>query len=515
MIRDVVDRAVAAVLRDPRSVRIDVADRPEPAGQPEGQPARTTVPKRTDFGSRPTGSALRGPPTTIGSGGITDLLTQLARGERSPADLMRTTQFRVAQRSGIVLDLWEAVDSGQHSAATDRPQRPFDALAGIPIAVKDNIDIAGLITGMGGPVGRHRAWVDAAATKAVRGAGAVLIGHTRMRELAWGVTTPGCPNPWRPGMSPGGSSGGSAAAVASGMVPVALATDTGGSIRIPAALCGVTGLRPTHGVASMGGITGMSADLDTVGPLALSAADCLLVHELMAGPGEDAPESVSGLTVGVLAGWQGRVHPAVEAAVNSAARALVGAGAHLVSVDLGSAGLAASLAYVLMLIDSARLHLAEAEREADTVDAETLEQLRQGNRIDHDPNVRPRAWALATSIRRDVEQALQDHRLAGVLSPVTMVPAVLSDAESVVTGGRTFPVADALSRYTALPSVTGLPALSVPAGLHTGLPVAAQLMGRRRGERTLALLGGVIEAGPGAEVTHARQRLWMSHTQPT
>jgi aspartyl-tRNA(Asn)/glutamyl-tRNA(Gln) amidotransferase subunit A len=427
----------------------------------------------------------------------------------------------------------------------------------VPVAVKDNIDVAGLTTGMGGPLGRHRSERDAAVWSRLRAAGGVGIGHTAMRELAWGVTTPGCPNPWWPGLDPGGSSGGSAAAVAAGIVPFALGTDTGGSVRIPAALCGVAGLRPTLGSTPMAGVAPMAPSLDTVGVLAATATQCVGVHEIIAGIGHPSPASAAGLRVGIPEGWRGRVSEAVAAAVDTAAEALREAGVAVVPVAAGSAGLASSAAYVLMLIESSRIWLSHAENQPDGIGAGVLATLRAGARIDGDPELHPAALRLAAAIRAETETVLYEGDLAALLSPVVAAVGIAEHQQTVAIGGRDVPVDDALARFAAQASVAGLPALSVPAGLAVvadtalrfgrtppastapehevirgnqhgagevagtraplrvsrpataHLPVGVQLIGRPRTERTLALLAGPIERGPGAVVAAARRRIGL------
>lgn len=160
-------------------------------------------------------------------------------------------------------------------------------LAGVPVAVKDNIDIAGLVTRSGlGPRHEEPAAQDAEIVGRLRAAGAVILGHLNMHEGALGATTDNphygrTHNPWRVGFTPGGSSGGSAAAVAARLCPVTLGTDTMGSVRLPAAYCGVVGYKPSHGLLSNDGIEPLCAKLDQVGPMARSVADILLLMEAL------------------------------------------------------------------------------------------------------------------------------------------------------------------------------------------------------------------------------------------
>ncbi len=433
----------------------------------------------------------------------------LADGAPTSVELTRQAVDRARRWPGVLTDLDQSGDRALEVAAeADRCRgagAPLGVLAGQPVLVKDNVDVAGLVSGQGGTLGRHRASDDSAAASRLAGQGAVLLGHTAMHELAWGLTTPGCPNPWGVGLTPGGSSGGAAASVAAGIVAVSIGTDTGGSVRVPAALCGVAGLRPTHGTAPLRGIAPLAPSLDTVGVLGATAPDCVLGHELLARPGTAAPGELNGLRIGVLAGWQGRVSPAVATAIDNTCTVLREHGVQVVELDLPQARLAPSIAYVLMLIESARQWLAEANRDPSAVGAEVLAQLREGGRIDG-PSVYQLASALARALRVQVEHKMHEHRLTALLSPVTAAAGVLAHATSVAVAGREMNTVDALSRYTALASVTGLPALSVPAGLAAGCPVGVQLIGAAYDERALALLAQPIEQGPGLAVA-ARRRI--------
>ena len=487
MIAAAVDHAVDALRRAPASARTD-----EPS--PRAHRPRT---------SQPLAGSLPGP--------VAELAHSVAHGRTSASQLMSMAVDRAHSWPGVLTDLDEASPRAlQRAAAVDRRRasgEPMPALAGLPVTVKDNVDVAGLVSGQGGLLARRRATTDSAVWCRLNDEGCVLIGHSAMHELAWGLRTPGCPNPWRAGLTPGGSSGGAAASVAAGIVPLSLGTDTGGSIRVPAALCGVTGLRPTHGVPSMRGVLPLAPSLDTVGALASTAADCVLAHELISSPGAPAPRELDGLRVGVLDGWQGRVSNGVATAMEDACVALRERGVQIARLELAHARLAPSIAYVLMLVESSRRWLAEAERRSADVGSDVLEQLREGGRIDVPGGPYELAVALARSLRAQAELALRSSGLAAFLFPVTAATGIPDDASVVPVGGRQMATVDALSRYCALASVTGLPALSVPAGLDSDCPVAVQLIGAAYDERLLAALTGPLEQGPGLVVSERRSRL--------
>jgi len=439
------------------------------------------------------------------------LAAALAGGQTSSVELTRQAVGRAAQWPSVITDLDEAAGRALECAAElDRRRSRGESvgvLGGLPVLVKDNVDVAGLVSGQGGKLGRHRAGADSAVWSRLHAQGALPLGHTAMHELAWGLTTPGCPNPWGAGRTPGGSSGGAAASVAAGVVAFSVGTDTGGSVRVPAALCGVAGLRPTHGLSAMRGVAPLAPSLDTVGILAGTAAESVWAHELLCGPGTAAPDSIAGLRVGVLTGWQKRVAPGVAAAIEAGCSALRRHGVQLVELELPQARLAPSIAYVLMLIESSRLWLAEAEQGCTDVGTEVLGQLREGGRIDARDGVYERALQLARALRVQVEQALRANALAALLSPVTAVTGLPADASFVLVRDREMSSVDALSRYTGLASTTGLPALSVPVGLDAGFPVGVQFLGAAYDERLLALLARPVEQGPGRVVAVRRSRL--------
>ena len=448
-------------------------------------------------------------------GQLAELLRVMTSGEATSLDLTMRAVDRARAWPGIVVDLDQAGPRALEAAAeADRRRslgQTIGTLAGVPVTVKDNVDVRGLVSGQGGWLGRHESTTDSACWSRLHDEGSILIGHTSMHELAWGLTTPRCPNPWGTGLSTGGSSGGAAASVAAGIVPISIGTDTGGSIRVPAALCGVAGLRPTHGIPSLRGVASLAPSLDTLGTMALSAGDCVFVHELLSKPGTAAPSELNGVRVGVLSGWQGRVSAPVAAAMEASCAVLREQGVQICEVELSLAHVAPSVAYVIMLIESSRRWLAEAEHQSVNVGADVLEQLREGQRIDTSDGCYEIAVALARSLRVETMEAFRSQGLSALLSPMTASSGFRDDAATVAVAiDKQVSTTDALSCFSALASVTGLPALSLPAGLDDGVPVAVQLIGRPFDERMIATLARPIEEGPGHIVEMSRRKLGPS-----
>jgi len=232
---------------------------------------------------------------------IVDLAETVRRGECTAVETVGEALNR-ADASQSVLNAFTTIDRDgglEHAGAVDRAvARGSDAgpLAGVPIAIKDLIDQRGIATTNGAAFEVTPATASATVVERLEKAGAIIIGRTGLHEYAFGFTSENqhfgpVRNPWDPNLSPGGSSGGSAAAVAAGIVPVAIGTDTGGSIRVPAALCGVVGLKVTHGRVPLTGVTPLAPSLDTVGPIARSVADLAVVYTVIAGDDPSDPWS--------------------------------------------------------------------------------------------------------------------------------------------------------------------------------------------------------------------------------
>lgn len=408
--------------------------------------------------------------------------------ELCEASLRAAEAAQPALNAFVTLDGAAALETAARADAELAAGRDRGPLHGIPVAVKDLIDTAGLATEMGSRqfTGRVPAR-DAACVAALREAGAVVIGKTLTHEVAVGPTgdvsaTGACRNPRDPARMAGGSSAGSAAAVAAGIVPFALGTDTGGSVRIPAALCGCAGLRPSPGRIPRAGVLALSPALDEVGPLAGSAEDLALAFAALVGGGGPVPSPPPGtLRVGVVEHpWFSRADPAVAAGFASALDDLATAGAELRSLSMPDVE---ELSETYRLVQSGEAVAVHAERLAATperFEPETLERLRAAQAV-------PTADAARAAGRLRELRALAGERLAGLdllLAPsVPILPPPIGD-RGPQPGGWPTPRA-ALLAFTAPFSVLGLPCLTLAGGL--------QLVGRPGGDEALLAAARTIE----------------------
>jgi aspartyl-tRNA(Asn)/glutamyl-tRNA(Gln) amidotransferase subunit A len=412
-------------------------------------------------------------------------------------------------------------------------------LHGVPVAVKDNVETAGVrATGGSRILADHVPAEDAPAWGRLRAAGAILLGKTNLHEFGMGATSLNphygpTRNPWDPARVPGGSSGGSAAAVAAGMAPASLGTDAGGSVRIPASLCGVVGLKPTHGLVPVrGGIAFSNPTVDQIGPLGRSVADVALLLSLMAGPdardpttrevppdagaggegdgpnggdyvraaarGAGAPD-LRGLRIGVPEDhYFSPIHPDVEAAVRAAIAHLVGLGAEVLPVRLPD--------HEVLLGAMSGLG---GERLA--YHGRWLRTRLQ----DYAPEAQPRLLATQFILATDYAKALRARRLLRerydaafrsvdlLAAPTTPLPApTIEEAErdAVSLGGRALDTG-VLSRNTRPANLTGLPGISVPCGFAVAegsrLPIGLMLLGRPFQEARLLHAAAAYEATTG------------------
>jgi len=466
---------------------------------------------------------------------IHELAARYRRGETTPTEATEAYLARIEAvdpqvRAYLTLTRDEARRQAREAEARLQAGRPRGALDGVPLALKDVLCTRGIRTTCGSRIlERFVPPYDATVVARLLAAGAVLLGKTNMDEFAMGSSTENSAffptrNPWDLGRVPGGSSGGSAAAVAGDLAAGALGTDTGGSIRQPAAFCGTVGFKPTYGRVSRYGLVAFASSLDQIGPLTKDVEDAALLLQLIAGADPmdstavDVPvpdyraeltKGVGGLRVGVPAEFfiEG-LDPEVEAAVRAGIAMLekLGARAEPVSLPHSVYGLAA---YYLIAPAEASSNLARydgvkyglrAPGARDLVDM-YMKTRGHGFGAEVKRRIMLGAYALSagyydayygqaqrvrTLVRRDFEQAFA--RVDVIVAPMTPnVPFKLGEKED--------PLQMYLNDIFAVPvNLSGLPGLSVPAGFtQAGLPIGLQLIGRAFDEPTLLRVGQAFE----------------------
>ena len=409
--------------------------------------------------------------------------------ERVEAKLDRIRDLNPAFRAFVTVDEAGARQRGREVDVAEKDDRWLGLLHGLTIAVKDNIDTAGLRTSCGSSLFADRIPnVDAPVMGRLHRAGAVVLGKAAMMELAFGVRSLDaiggqCRNPWDQDRVPGGSSGGSAAAVALDLCDVALGTDTGGSIRMPASFCGVAGLRPTHGLVSNRGVLPVSASFDTVGPMARRVEDLARVLCAIAGYDREDPSSakqvvgteildveadVSGLRIALPRNFYfDDVDPEVERAVHALADALAGAGATIVEVSLDGAEEAHQYATTIILADACALHADALDHKRDLISQQVRQRMIKGRErsgVDYARAVRFReAW------RKTMGDLFAD-------VDILLIPSAPYPASLIEDGAHLEDATRHATRFTYGGGLAGIPGLSLPCGLtRAGLPIGALL----------------------------------------
>jgi aspartyl-tRNA(Asn)/glutamyl-tRNA(Gln) amidotransferase subunit A len=421
-----------------------------------------------------------------------ELAARLRAGELSPTEAVSAALERIRALDPH-LNAFVAVraEEALREAALAEQAAERGPLWGVPLGVKDVLDVAGTPTAAGsGALVDNVPERDAEAVARLRRAGAIVVGKLNTHELAYGPTTTSehfgpAWNPWALDRVCGGSSGGSGAAVAAGLVPAALGTDTAGSIRIPSAFCGVTGVRPSTGLVPTAGMVPLSWSVDTIGPMARDAADCALLLAVTGGIELPAlRHDAAGLTIGVVESLFEHADAAVADAAWAAVEALRAAGATTVRVEPPHLDRAALVQQALQFPEATAIHLDLLRSRAGELGADVRGRLLAGLFV---PAV---AYVNALRARGVLEAGFRE-AAAGVdclAAPTLPVVAPrFADGRLVLDAGADEASAalaenlfrQRLLRNTAPWSLVGWPVVSVPCGFVDGLPVGLSLVGRR------------------------------------
>ncbi|MFE7531329.1 amidase [Kitasatospora sp. NPDC057542] len=431
----------------------------------------------------------------------------------SPVELVDSVLDRLEQverhlQAYVTVAAEEARRAAREAEQDVAAGRLHGPLHGIPMGLKDLIDVAGAATTASSRVrADHRAEADSTVAARLAAAGAVLLGKTHTHEFAYGLTTPQTHNAWDRGRVAGGSSGGSAVAVAAGAATFALGTDTGGSIRVPSALNGVVGLKPTYGLVPRHGVTSLSWSLDHVGPITRTVEDAALVLSVLAGHDPRDPASLvtagpdyrpggatelTGLRIGVPRNYYfDHVDPEVEAAVRLATAELESLGAQLVEVEIPMTRYIQATQWGLMVPEATAYHERTVRAVPELYQADVRILLEVGELMPAGDYLR--AQRSRTLMQQAWARLLEEVDV--IAAPTVPATAVKADDESITwPDGTVEGVSDAYVRLSAPANITGVPSLSVPVGHDTtGLPIGMQLLGRPLGEPVLLRVGHAYE----------------------
>ena len=435
---------------------------------------------------------------------------QIAKGYReglfSPTELIKHLFSRIDKldpdcNAFISIDRAGAIDAAQQAEKDIRAGKQKGPLHGVPIGIKDIIDVAGEVTTCHSALMLdHVAQTDAAVIRNLRAAGAIIFGKLALHEFAIGgpsfdLPFPPARNPWNLHHHPGGSSSGSGTAVAAGFLPLALGTDTGGSIRNPAAACGIVGLKATYDLVSRQGVFPLSFSLDHVGPMCRSVEDAALLLDTLVTPHSNHQESfaadlkrgVKGLRIGFIRNIHERdmiADPEVIMALNAAANTFKELGAKVEEVELPQFNEMAAVQKVIQMSEGWAVHAKWLSSRAESYAQTSRRKLLAGAFFSASDYMH--AMQRRGQFMRDVDDMLRDYDV--LLCANSMEPACRIDDEPELL--RTY------SRQArAIFNLTGHPALALMSGLSkSGLPLSMQLVGRYFDERTVLRAGAAFES---------------------
>jgi aspartyl-tRNA(Asn)/glutamyl-tRNA(Gln) amidotransferase subunit A len=450
---------------------------------------------------------------------IEELAPLLAKKKISPVELVEAYLSRI-ERLNSRFNAFITVTAEQALADARTAERELargkrrGALHGIPIALKDNIYTKDIRTTMGSAILRDFVpQEDATIVRKLRKAGAIIFGKANLHEFAYGATNENphygtTHNPWAHERITGGSSGGSTAAVCAGLCVAAVGTDTGGSIRLPAALCGIVGLKPTFGRVSVHGVFPLAPTLDHVGPLTRSVADAAIMLGALAGrdpldpttaakPTEDFLRTGKGKRRKIRLGmpkehmWE-RIHPDVQRLVEAAASSLARNGGILEQISLPNLSAAVDAANLMSIAEATTVHEQAGHFPARA--AEYGEDVGKRLGMGRDIQAVDYLKARATVEQSKKEFAAALEQVDAIVAPTVAVTAPKVGTETVRIGSTEEPMRAAMLRLTRPGNLTGLPNVTVPCGFtREGLPVGMQLIGPAFAEADLLAIARTYE----------------------
>ena len=431
---------------------------------------------------------------------ITDIHNALDEGEMRIDEIIDIYRRRINELNSSINAFITIMDGRFGNYDPDKP------LSGVPIAVKDLFDVTGVPTTAGAEFFRNKIpHEDSTVIKKIIDSGGVIMGKTNMHEIALGVTNVNnhygnCRNPWNRKHITGGSSGGSAAAVAAGMCVAALGSDTGGSIRIPASLCGTVGLKPTYGRVSLKGVIPLSWNLDHVGPITNCVKDSAIMLQVIAGYDDSDPASVdfpvddyiSQLGEGVkgfkivlaIGDYIEESEIQTLRAVRSIADVFRSLGAEVFYKEIPWLKNAALANGTMTTSDAAAIYQEKIESSPGEFGEDVIKRLLAGK--SNTSSQYSNARRMQVEVRRDFQQFFRNYNL--LILPTTPFAAPL------IEGSDAIEQAGKLTRFTAPFNLAGLPAISIPCGFtNEGLPIGAQLVGNYWDEATVLRAANAYE----------------------
>ncbi|MFL6343408.1 MAG: amidase [Nitrososphaeraceae archaeon] len=445
---------------------------------------------------------------------LKQLSERIKSGEMSPVDLIEVCLGRIKKLNPIlnafitVIDEETIYNQSQIAEKEIKHGNYYSPLHGIPFSIKDIFYAKGVRCTVGSKIfSNYIPRVDATAVRRIKKAGAILIGTNNLNEFASGITGinyfyGSSKNPWNISRISGGSSGGSATAVATGMVPISLGTDSGGSVRVPSSLCGVVGMKPTYGRVSKHNVFPLSPSLDHVGCITRSAWDTSVVMEHIAGwdpldetsKREQVPiytkiiqkSSIKGIRIGMPKKYFfDHVHPQVESLFYDFIETLGSAGSIIVyNVDLHNTEKYHRVWQEIRLAEASEIHMKWLNTRANDYSYEVREMLVQGTKVSAVDYIS--AVNTVRKLRKEFLSIL-NNKVDVIMVPTTIIPAPRFNEETVSIDMNTVvDTREALLRNTILFNSTGLPAISIPIGLtKDNMPVAAQIIGPPFKEETI------------------------------